>query len=198
MFVTCVSRKRTAGKDVRRSRRRKQETDDSELKTTTDTATSDEDNDVEDNNCLQSVDEGMDRLAMCEGGAESAAKAGTSSSAVTTYDDGIFTVTVAAPQSSSSETTEPTCDAWTDCFVPCPRMNPMLCVRHGTLFLYGGIFENGDRQVTLSDFYSLDLHKMDEWKTIIPLDTSSQVDNLTARWYMLCESINSWILAVCH
>lgn len=55
----------------------------------------------------------------------------------------------------------------------------MLCVRHGTLFLYGGVFEVGDRQVTLSDFYSLDLHKMDEWKTIIPLDTSSQVDSVT-------------------
>ena len=54
-------------------------------------------------------------------------------------------------------------------------MNPLLCVRHGTVFLYGGVLEDGDRQVTLSDFYSLDVHRMDEWKTIIPLDTSSQV-----------------------
>jgi len=50
----------------------------------------------------------------------------------------------------------------------------MLAVKNGTLFLYGGVFENGDRQVTLSDFYSIDLRRMDEWKTLIPLDVETQ------------------------
>ncbi|KAB0354318.1 hypothetical protein FD755_022856 [Muntiacus reevesi] len=44
-----------------------------------------------------------------------------------------------------------------------PRSNGMLTVKHGRLYLYGGMFEAGDRRVTLSDLYCLDLHKMEEW-----------------------------------
>ena len=166
----CASRKRTAEKDGRRRRRRKNETDVKELETGSDSAPSDDDD--------ENVDSGIERLAVSE--ATEVADSGPSASAVTTFDDGIFTVTVAALQSSAStsNTTETVSDVQSECFMPCPRMNPMLCVRHGTLFLYGGVFEDGDRQVTLSDFYSLDLHKMDEWKTIIPMDASTQVDNL--------------------
>lgn len=171
-FLT-VHRKRTTDKDMRRRRRRKQETDNKDLGTGSDDTLSDDDGDS-----LQckDVNEGIERLGVTE----VTESTGAGASAVTTFDDGIFTVTVAAPQSSASasETTEPICDVQTDCFMPCPRMNPLMCVRHGTLFLYGGVFEDGDRQVTLSDFYSLDLHKMDEWKTIIPLDTSTQVDSI--------------------
>ena len=138
-------------------------------------ASDDEDADDADD---EDVDSGLERLAVSE--TTEVADAATSASAVTTFDDGIFTVTVAAPQSgaSTSNTAETVSDVRSECFTPCPRMNPMLCVRHGTLYLYGGVFEDGDRQVTLSDFYSLDLHKMDEWKTIIPMDASTQVDNL--------------------
>ncbi|KAB0343482.1 hypothetical protein FD754_020408 [Muntiacus muntjak] len=46
---------------------------------------------------------------------------------------------------------------------PSPRSNATLTVKHGRLYLYGGMFEAGDRQVTLSDLYCLDLHKMEEW-----------------------------------
>jgi len=160
---------------VRRRRRRKQETDDKDLGTGSDDALSDDEDDSL--NC-EDVNKGLERLGV----SEVTESVGVAASAVTTFDDGIFTVTVAAAAqsiASASETAEPVCDLLqTDCFMPCPRMSPMLCVRHGTLFLYGGILEDGDRQVTLSDFYSLDLHKMDEWKTIIPLDTSTQVDRL--------------------
>jgi len=175
----CASRKRTAEKDGRRRRRRKNETDVKDLETGSDSAPSDDDDDDDDDDAGdEDVDSGLERLAVSE--ATEVADSGTSASAVTTFDDGIFTVTVAAPQSgaSTSNTTETVSDLQSECFMPCPRMNPMLCVRHGTLFLYGGVFEDGDRQVTLSDFYSLDLHKMDEWKTIIPMDASTQVDNL--------------------
>ncbi|XP_073911604.1 kelch domain-containing protein 4 isoform X1 [Castor canadensis] len=57
---------------------------------------------------------------------------------------------------------------------PCPRSNAMLAVKHGLLYVYGGMFEAGDRQVTLSDLYCLDLHKMEEWKTLVEMDPKTQ------------------------
>uniref|UniRef100_A0A8C8TIA3 Kelch domain containing 4 n=1 Tax=Peromyscus maniculatus bairdii TaxID=230844 RepID=A0A8C8TIA3_PERMB len=57
---------------------------------------------------------------------------------------------------------------------PCPRSNAMLAVKHGLLYVYGGMFEAGDRQVTLSDLYCLDLHKMEGWKTLVETDPKSQ------------------------
>lgn len=53
---------------------------------------------------------------------------------------------------------------------PSPRSNTMLAVKHGRLYLYGGMFEAGDRQVTLSDLYCLDLHKMEEWTVLVEMD----------------------------
>jgi len=151
---------------VRRRRHRKHEGEVNDLETGNDSGSAD--NDADDG---EDVEEGIERLAVVT--------EPTSTSAVTTFDDGIFTVTVAGPQSGTlaSNAAETASDSQTDSFVPCPRMNPMLCVRHGTLFLYGGVYEDGDRQVTLSDLYSIDLHRMDEWKTIIPMDPT-QVDNL--------------------
>lgn len=55
---------------------------------------------------------------------------------------------------------------------PCPRSNAMLAVKHGLLYVYGGMFEAGDRQVTLNDLYCLDLHKMEEWRTLVEMDPS--------------------------
>ncbi|XP_070617938.1 kelch domain-containing protein 4 isoform X3 [Erythrolamprus reginae] len=57
---------------------------------------------------------------------------------------------------------------------PCPRSNAMLAVKHGILYLYGGMFEVGDRQFTLNDLYALDLHKMDEWKILVEMDPKTQ------------------------
>ncbi|KYO34571.1 kelch domain-containing protein 4 [Alligator mississippiensis] len=57
---------------------------------------------------------------------------------------------------------------------PCPRSNAMLAVKHGVLYVYGGMFEVGDRQFTLSDLYSIDLHKMDEWKVLVEMDPKTQ------------------------
>ncbi|KAM5296873.1 kelch domain-containing protein 4 isoform 2-T2 [Glossophaga mutica] len=57
---------------------------------------------------------------------------------------------------------------------PCPRSNAMLAVKHGRLYLYGGMFEAGSRQVTLSDLYCLDLHKMDEWMVLVEADPETQ------------------------
>ncbi|XP_047384840.1 kelch domain-containing protein 4 isoform X2 [Sciurus carolinensis] len=57
---------------------------------------------------------------------------------------------------------------------PCPRSSAMLAVKHGLLYVYGGMFEAGNRQVTLSDLYCLDLHKMEEWKALVEMDPETQ------------------------
>ncbi|KAM6973514.1 kelch domain-containing protein 4 [Aplochiton taeniatus] len=57
---------------------------------------------------------------------------------------------------------------------PCPRSSTMATVRQGKLFLYGGMFEVGDRQFTLNDFYCLDLHKMDQWDILVHMDPNTQ------------------------
>ncbi|XP_036998262.2 kelch domain-containing protein 4 isoform X2 [Artibeus jamaicensis] len=57
---------------------------------------------------------------------------------------------------------------------PCPRSNAMLAVKHGRLYLYGGMFEAGSRQVTLNDLYCLDLHKMDEWTVLVEAGPETQ------------------------
>ncbi|KAK2085634.1 kelch domain containing 4 [Saguinus oedipus] len=53
---------------------------------------------------------------------------------------------------------------------PCPRSNAMLAVKHGVLYVYGGMFEAGDRQVTLGDLHCLDLHRMEAWKALVEMD----------------------------
>lgn len=58
-------------------------------------------------------------------------------------------------------------------FQPIPRMNASMVVKHGILYLYGGLYEEGDRQLTLSDFYAVDIHKLDEWHTIVPFSTDN-------------------------
>lgn len=40
-------------------------------------------------------------------------------------------------------------------YVPQPRMNSGLAFKQGKLYLYGGIYEVGDKQLTLSDLHSL-------------------------------------------
>ncbi|KAJ8674008.1 hypothetical protein QAD02_005270 [Eretmocerus hayati] len=96
-----------------------------------------------------------------------------------TDDDGIFTVTM-GPVATATKITS--IGATTvNIFTPSPRINPGLAVKHNVLYLYGGMFEDGDKQFTLSDMYSLDCKKLDEWATIIKDDLSSQdemeVDN---------------------
>lgn len=55
---------------------------------------------------------------------------------------------------------------------PSPRSSTMMAIKQGVLYVYGGMFEVGDRQFTLNDLYSLDLHKMEEWKVLVEMDPS--------------------------
>lgn len=69
---------------------------------------------------------------------------------------------------------------------PCPRSSGMAAVKHGKLYLYGGMFEVGDRQVTLGDLYALDFHKMDQWEVLVEMDPSECpfLCSLACVWYV--------------
>ncbi|KAB0795717.1 hypothetical protein PPYR_09778 [Photinus pyralis] len=80
-------------------------------------------------------------------------------------DDGIFTVTV-GPSVSTVQSNDQEPEKM-DVFKPSPRMNCGLTVKHGMLYIFGGMVEDGDKQLTMSDFYSLDLKKLDKWKVLV-------------------------------
>ncbi|OQR83764.1 hypothetical protein ACHHYP_14301 [Achlya hypogyna] len=58
---------------------------------------------------------------------------------------------------------------------PLPRINPALIVRGNTIYVYGGVLEDGDREITLDDCWSLDLKRMDEWVEILPGTMAQQL-----------------------
>lgn len=58
---------------------------------------------------------------------------------------------------------------------PCPRINPAVIIRGSTLYVYGGVVEEGDREITLDDLWALDLKKLDEWKLLLPGTMTEQV-----------------------
>jgi len=87
--------------------------------------------------------------------------------------DGIFSCTVGPSQNTPGESGDASTGSYSTGFVPCPRMNALLAVKGGCLYLFGGMVEVGDRQITLADMYSLDLHKLDEWQIIIQNDVKS-------------------------
>jgi len=57
-----------------------------------------------------------------------------------------------------------------DCFVPSPRFGSQMVYKGGLLYLFGGIIESGEKDITLKDFYSLDAGKLDSWNVIIESD----------------------------
>ena len=57
--------------------------------------------------------------------------------------------------------------------IPSPRFNAGLAFKGGSLYLFGGLFESGEKDYTLKDFYSLDTKKLDTWKTIIEDDVKA-------------------------
>ncbi|KAG7954332.1 hypothetical protein I3843_11G011600 [Carya illinoinensis] len=59
---------------------------------------------------------------------------------------------------------------------PCGRINSCMVVGRDTLYVYGGMMEVKDQEITLDDLYSLNLSKLDEWKCIIPASESEWVE----------------------
>ncbi|GJN02534.1 hypothetical protein PR202_ga19896 [Eleusine coracana subsp. coracana] len=73
---------------------------------------------------------------------------------------------------SDSATQEPLPEA----VKPSGRINACMAVGRDTLYLYGGMMEVKDREITLDDLYSLNLSKLDEWKCIIPASESEWLE----------------------
>ena len=51
---------------------------------------------------------------------------------------------------------------------PCPRINACIMIRGSTLYVYGGVTELGDIEITCDDCWSLNLGKLDNWTKILP------------------------------
>lgn len=49
-----------------------------------------------------------------------------------------------------------------------------MVVGKDTLYIYGGMMEINDQEITLDDLYALNLNKLDEWKCIIQVLISYQ------------------------
>lgn len=58
---------------------------------------------------------------------------------------------------------------------PIGRINPAMLVRGHTLYIYGGVFEENDREITLDDCWSLDLKRLESWVEVLPGTMSEQV-----------------------
>ena len=67
--------------------------------------------------------------------------------------DGVFTITVGGGPSAQSSKTKAKSDSSVN--VPSQRMKPGMAICKGTLYLFGGEYENGSKQYTLNDFYAL-------------------------------------------
>ena len=113
---------------------------------------------------------------------ESAATTAVPSGVVTVHTDSVFTVTI-GPQGDSSVGDAEGGGTRSSAapFVPHARMNSMLAVKHGVLYMYGGLYEEGEKQLTLSDIYSLDLRKLDEWHTLVSDNTAPQVSRVATK-----------------
>ncbi|CAA7395902.1 unnamed protein product [Spirodela intermedia] len=59
---------------------------------------------------------------------------------------------------------------------PCGRINACMVAGKDTLYVYGGMMEVKDREITLDDLYMLNLSKLDEWKCIIPASSSEWLE----------------------
>ncbi|CAH8632730.1 unnamed protein product [Heterobilharzia americana] len=60
---------------------------------------------------------------------------------------------------------------------PSPRASAGMALIGSTLYLYGGVFEVGDRKVTLDDFYKLDISHPVSWECLYPGTQENQ------EWY---------------
>uniref|UniRef100_A0A1L8DAQ5 Kelch domain-containing protein 4 n=1 Tax=Nyssomyia neivai TaxID=330878 RepID=A0A1L8DAQ5_9DIPT len=83
---------------------------------------------------------------------------------------GAFTVTVATKVPDKASGHKAPVD---EHFIePSPRSHCGMAICKGTLFLFGGTVEEGSKDITLGDFYSIDLQKPTTWKTIIENKTN--------------------------
>ena len=96
---------------------------------------------------------------------------GANSSGMVIGGGGVITTTTAAALPSTASSLPSTTAAalpstvlsivqyFHDQIEPSPRINPCLMIKGHTLFLYGGVTEMGDVEMTLDDCWSLDINK---------------------------------------
>ncbi|KAG5482457.1 hypothetical protein CUR178_05596 [Leishmania enriettii] len=59
--------------------------------------------------------------------------------------------------------------------LPHRRMDSAMVVIGNTLYLYGGQFESSKKEITMSDMYTLNLHKLDTYQPLLSQDLSAAV-----------------------
>ncbi|PHU16558.1 hypothetical protein BC332_17763 [Capsicum chinense] len=89
-----------------------------------------------------------------------------------TIDDG----NEASRSEASSKSSAVQHSASADVVKPCGRINACMAVAKDTLYVYGGMMEIRDQELTLDDLHVLNLSKLDEWKCIIPASESEWVE----------------------
>ena len=62
------------------------------------------------------------------------------------------------------------------CPPPTPRFNAGLVYKAGSLYLFGGLWEKGEKDFTLKDFYSLDTEILDTWNVLIEDDVVKSME----------------------
>lgn len=88
-----------------------------------------------------------------------------------------LTITKAGSSKSSDVSFDSiTQEALPEAVKPSGRINACMAVGKDMLYLYGGMMEVKDREITLDDLYSLNLCKLDEWKCIIPASESEWLE----------------------
>ncbi|OMO99069.1 Kelch repeat type 2, partial [Corchorus capsularis] len=92
-----------------------------------------------------------------------------------TIDDGGSTKSSTKPQKSKSVSSFQN-SVLPEIVKPCGRINSCMVVGKDTLYIYGGMMEVKDQEITLDDLYSLNLSKLDEWNCIIPASESEWVE----------------------
>ncbi|KAI3785834.1 hypothetical protein L1987_44960 [Smallanthus sonchifolius] len=68
------------------------------------------------------------------------------------------------------------CSTLEEVVKPCGRINASMVVGKDALYIYGGMMEIRDQEITLDDLYALNLSKLDEWKCLIPASESEWVE----------------------
>lgn len=57
---------------------------------------------------------------------------------------------------------------------PNPRRHAQMIVRGNLLYIFGGVFEQKSKEVTLNDWHSLDLKKLNNWQTLVGMNIEEQ------------------------
>jgi len=57
--------------------------------------------------------------------------------------------------------------------LPSPRFNAGMASKGGNIYLFGGLWEKGEKDFTLKDFYSLDTKKLDNWTVLVEDDVKT-------------------------